>query len=102
MTLEITRYIIGGLLFLFAMWGILCNWASIFINIQNQRKDIDRNVSMVPIIGGLLLPISFFIMPLGLTWHTWFLALLDPSILSIVFLFPMLMISINLKRRKSS
>jgi len=102
MTFQITRYIIGGLLFLFAMWAVLFNWASIFINMRNQRKGIDRHVSMGPIVGGLLLPISLFIMPLGSTWHAWFFALVDPSILFILFLFPMLMISINLKRRSSS
>jgi hypothetical protein len=56
------------------------NWYSIFINARNEREGIDRHCSMVPLLGGLTLPLGLLLMPLGLTWHVWFLALLDPSI----------------------
>jgi len=97
--LEIIRYAIGGIVFILAIWIVIMNWASIFVNARNRRKDSDRNISMVPIMGGLLLPVSLFIMPLGLSSHIWFLSLIDASIFSIIFIFPMLLISINLKRR---
>ena len=98
--LLVIRYIIGAIVLILAVYAVVLNWASFFINSRNQRNGIDRHVSMIPILGGLLLPVSLFIMPLELSWHIWFVSLVDPSILAVVVVFPMLTISINLKRFK--
>jgi hypothetical protein len=70
---------------LMAIGGLCCycNWVVFFMNKSNQRRGIERHVSMVGCLG-LCLPLGCLLIP-PLRWHSLWVAWLDPFFFFLIF-----------------
>ena len=88
--LEIARWILGGSLLLLGLYVSGFNWASIRINLSNQRKGIDRHVSMAPLVAPALLLLGLACVSVAKSWYAWLLPFVDPSLAILIVSLPRL------------
>jgi hypothetical protein len=80
------RLFISILLTAFGVFFAFCNWGCVVVSEINKRKGIDKHSSMIPLFSTVAFYLAFCVYPFHLAWWIVLVALVDPSLLSLIYL----------------
>ncbi len=93
-------WIAGGLCSGLGVLFTLLNWGCIWARVRDRRRGIDKNHSLVPLVGPVFVMMGANVAPMEIPWWLWLSWAVDPGTYVLICVLPYVAYDIYTSKRE--